>query len=423
MPPPSRTVFLTAQAMPIAPLPSFAKSAINASLVGKPSVKGWCPGALRPMLSGDGWVVRIRPPAGRLSAAQAAGIAQLAARFGNGLIDVTSRANVQLRGVTEASHAPLIDGLRALALLDANPEAEARRNIVVTPFWRAGDGTLDIAAALANALSQSDAPTLPTKFGFAVDTGEQSVLHDTSADIRIERTASGLFVRADGFATGAQVTADDAVPTAMALARWYADSPRRGRMAALAGNQSLPDAFQTPLPPPVAAPQWQIGPNEHGWLVGIAFGQMSAQTLLALADCAGTGALRITPWRMLLIEKAAQIPNAPGLITRADDPLLRVVACSGAPQCQHAALDTRAIARTLAAGIPAGRLLHVSGCTKGCAHPQAALTLVGSSSAEGGIDLIRHGTAASPPERRAISVDAADTVATELEQFLYATPL
>lgn len=409
--------------MPIAPSPSTANStnsATPASPVGKPSVKGWCPGALRPMLSGDGWVVRIRPPAGRLSAAQAAGIAQLAERFGNGLIDVTSRANVQLRGVREASHAALIDGLRALALIDASPEAEARRNIVVTPFWRASDGTLDIATALANALSQSDAPALPTKFGFAVDTGEQSVLQDISADIRIERTASGLVVRADGFATGARVTADNAVPTAMALARWYTASPRSGRMTTLAGHQSLPEAFQTPLPPPVEAPQWQIGPNTHGWLVGIEFGQMSAQTLSALAECAGVGALRITPWRMVLVEKATQIPNAPGLITRADDPLLRVVACSGAPQCQHAAIDTRTVARALAAYIPADSVLHVSGCTKGCAHPKAALTLVGSNGIEGGIDLIQHGIAASQPDRSALT---ADTVATELQRLLHATPI
>lgn len=392
-----------------------------------PSVKGWCPGALRPMLSGDGWVVRIRPPAGRLSAAQAAGIAQLAERFGNGLIDVTSRANLQLRGVQEANHAELIDGLRALALIDPSPEVEARRNIVVTPFWRAGDGTLDIAGALAEALSQPDAPALPTKFGFAVDTGEYPVLHDTSADIRIERRASGWVVRADGFATGAQVTADEAVPAAMALARWYlrtlATRPRSGRMAALVGNQSLPETFQTPLPPPATAAQWQVGLNEHGCLVGIEFGQLSAQTLAALAALAasaGPGALRLTPWRMLLVEKAAQTPNVPGLITRADDPLLRVVACSGALQCQHASIDTRAVARALAPCIPANGLLHVSGCTKGCAHPKAALTLVGSSSAEGGIDLIRHGTAASTPERRALS---ADTVATELQRLLHATPI
>lgn len=406
--------------MPIDPI--FPTAAVNATLVGQPSVKGWCPGALRPMLSGDGWVVRIRPPAGRLSPAQAAGIARLAERHGNGLIDITSRANVQLRGVLATSHANLIDGLRVLGLIDASPEVEARRNLVVTPFWRAGDGTLDISAALARALAQPDAPSLPSKFGFAVDTAERLVLQDASADIRIERTSRGLFVRADGFATGARIHAAEAASTALALARWYmavpSGGPRRRRMAALAGQQPLPERFQTPLPPPVAAAPWQVGPNAHGWLVGIEFGQMAAQTLSVLAACAGTTGLRITPWRMVLLEGASQAPSALGLITRADNPLLRVIACSGAPQCQHAAIDTRAVARAVAACIPAGSLLHVSGCSKGCAHPQAALTLVGT--AGGGINLVGNGQAASPPDRQALS---ADTVAPELQRLLHATSL
>ena len=43
-----------------------------------PIIRGWCPGALRPMQSGDGLVVRLRPQAGRLTAVQAAGVAALA---------------------------------------------------------------------------------------------------------------------------------------------------------------------------------------------------------------------------------------------------------------------------------------------------------------------------------------------------------
>ena len=405
--------------MRIAPSPPT----VNAS-PGKPTVKGWCPGALRPMLSGDGLIVRIRPPAGRLSQTQAAGIARLAERCGNGTIDLTSRANLQMRGVHAAALAELIDDLRVLGLIDHNQEVEARRNILVTPFWRDGDGTLDIAAALAKALSEPDAPALPTKFGFTVDTGEHPVLQNNSADIRIERTSIGLVVRADGFASCALVKPDEAVPTAMALAHWYrastADLSRPVRMAVLAPHQQLLDAFQTPLPRQAAAPQWQIGKNAHGWLVGIEFGQMSAQTLATLAEHAahwGSGALRISPWRMLLIEGAARAPDALGLITRADDPLLRVIACTGAPQCQHATLATRTLARAMAPLIPAGTLLHVSGCSKGCAHPKAALTLVGS---EAGIDLIRHGNAASKPDVFAL---AADTVAKEIQRLLHATPL
>src|SRR5690349_12873042 len=83
------------------------------------AIKGWCPGALRPMLSGDGLVVRVRPHGGRLSSAQAAGIAELSTRFGNGLIDVTNRANLQLRGITDRTHEPLMQALARFDLLDA----------------------------------------------------------------------------------------------------------------------------------------------------------------------------------------------------------------------------------------------------------------------------------------------------------------
>ena len=394
---------------------------VNTSPACKPAVKGWCPGALRPMLSGDGLVVRIRPPSGRLSQTQAAGIATLADRYGNGRIDITSRANLQLRGVQPAAHTDLIDGLRLLELVDPSKEVEARRNMVVTPFWNAGDGTQDIAATLADALAQPDGPALPTKFGFTVDTGEHPVLQHTSGDIRIERTSVGLVVRADGFATCARVTPDEAVPMAMELARWYqatlADSPHKCRMAALACREQLPDAFQTPLPPQPAPALVQIGPRALGWLVGIEFGQMSAQTLLALAAHPGSGALRISPWRMLLIEGASHAPDAPGLITRADDPLLRVVACTGAPACPQAAIATRVLARSIAPYVPVGALLHVSGCAKGCAHQNPALTLVGT---QAGINLIRHGNAASKPDVLAVS---ADTLATELQQLLHATPI
>lgn len=62
-------------------------------------VKGWCPGALRPMPSGDGLIVRIRPFCGALSLEQARGLAALARRLGNGHIDLTRRANLQLRGL------------------------------------------------------------------------------------------------------------------------------------------------------------------------------------------------------------------------------------------------------------------------------------------------------------------------------------
>lgn len=369
-----------------------------------PIIQGWCPGALRPMMSGDGLVVRIRARGGRLEPEAVRSIADLSRRFGNGLIDLSARANVQLRGVTEASHAPLIDGLRALGLIDATPEAEARRNITVTPFWSVGDGTAALADRLAEALAREGAPQTPGKFGYAVDTGTTPVLSNVSADIRIERdTDGGLIVRADGSATAAPATPETAIPLALDLARWFLASggapANRGRMSAhLARGAELPDAYRTAPAQPNAVPPPAPGPLPQGFLAALAFGQTEAETFASLADL---GPIRLTPWRMVLIEGATRAPANSGLITDPADPLLNVTACTGAPGCPQARGETRALARRLAPLIPQGQRLHVSGCAKGCAHPGAAqATLVAN---EGTYDLILNGSAADTPARPALA--------------------
>nr|WP_315237332.1 precorrin-3B synthase [uncultured Albidiferax sp.] len=363
-----------------------------------PQIKGWCPGALRPMLSGDGLVVRVRPHAGRLTSVQAAGIAALAHHHGNGMLDLTSRANLQLRGIAPEAHAAVLQGLQTLGLVDSSADSESRRNILVTPFWQPDDGTQRIAATLAQALAAPDAPALPGKFGFAVDCGAQAVLRASPADIRIERDGAGYTVRADGYATGANVGIEEAVPAAMALAHWFlAQRGRLNRMAALAPLHALPERFQAATDFVPSAPKPQPGPVAAGWLVGAEFGQLQAETLAALSTL---GALRMTPWQMLLIEGLQHAPALPALVTQAHDARMRVVACTGAPGCLQASAATRPLARALAQQVPAGRLLHVSGCSKGCAHPRAALTLVATPA---GFNLIRHGTAASTPDLLALA--------------------
>lgn len=355
-----------------------------------PTVHGWCPGALRPMASGDGWIVRVRPHAGRLTRAQAAGIARLAAAHGRGPLELTRRANLQLRGVAQASHPELLAGLQALGLVDADAAAEQRRNIVVTPFWAPGDATLALAEALAQALAAPGAPALPAKFGFAVDCGATPVLRATPAQVRIERDGQGLVVRADRVPLLARATLHDAVPLAMQLAHWLA----RGDAAA------PPPVFQPAPVPQRTVPRPQPGPGPGGWLVATAFGQLPADSLASLAE---QGDLRLTPWRMLLVEGARSAPALPGLLNDPADPLLRVVACSGTEGCRQAAGPTRPLARALAHLVPAHGLLHVSGCRKGCAHAEPTVTLVATP---GGYDLVRHGKASAPPDRRALRADA-----------------
>jgi precorrin-3B synthase len=65
-------------------------------------------------------------------------------------------------------------------------------------------------------------------------------------------------------------------------------------------------------------------------------------------------------------------PRPARVITDPGDPLLRVVACTGAPGCVQALAPVRDLARDLAPHVPPGRMLHISACAKGCAHPGPA---------------------------------------------------
>ncbi|MEL6888251.1 MAG: hypothetical protein AAFO86_06030, partial [Pseudomonadota bacterium] len=51
------------------------------------TVKGWCPGAYRPMMSGDGLIVRIRPRLGRLDSTQVLGLCGLSQVGAAGQVD------------------------------------------------------------------------------------------------------------------------------------------------------------------------------------------------------------------------------------------------------------------------------------------------------------------------------------------------
>lgn len=366
-------------------------------------IKGWCPSALRPMRSGDGLVVRLRPRGGRLSSVQAAGIAALSQRYGNGVIDLTGRANLQIRGVREQDHQPLIEGLDRHGLVDAELHAETQRNLLVAPFWNEGDDDQVLAAELERRLAQR-ALGLPEKFGFAVDGGERRVLAQAPADIRIERGIHGaLIVRADGAAQGREVETHEAIDLALSLADWFVASGGarggRGRMAAHLATVRLPEALEGQTAPVAAAASPEPGVHECGTLVALAFGQLQSGTLDDLARLAP--GLRMTPWRMLLLEGLREMPVCAGLVTAAHDPMLRVVACTGAPICPQAHAETRGLAASLAPHIPEGDLLHVSGCAKGCAHPgTASITLVGTAD---GFDLVRDGCARDLTARHGLS--------------------
>lgn len=373
-----------------------------------PIIQGWCPGALRPMMSGDGLVVRVRPKEGRLSSAQLSEIARLSIEHGNGLIDFSNRANVQLRGVTQGSHGPLIDGLRAINLIDPDPETESRRNIIVSPLWADGDGTRRVAQHLMAMLEAADDLALPGKFGFAVDLAGPPVLGDIASDIRIERDGNFALIRPDGSQYAMRVPVEKAAESAIRLAYWFVMTggviDGRGRMRAHMKRHGveLPSAFNHVITPWDKAPTPKPGLHDLGTFVGFEFGQASAETVSNLTKYADF--FRISPWQMILLEGQHALPEIDGVITNPNDPMRRVVACTGAPGCPQAHQPTRDLARALAPNVPAGKTLHVSGCAKGCARAsECDVVLVAQTT---GFGLVKQGRASDTPLLSGITADA-----------------
>ena len=403
-------------------------------------VKGWCPGALRPMQSGDGLIVRIRPQSATFSPGELRALADAAWRLGNGHMDLTRRANLQIRGVSETSLPALHDVIARLGLLDDNADGEAVRNIMINPL--AGiDPTevLDvrpIGRELARWLvSDKSAWALPTKFGFVVDGGGALPLAQQRADVRLAAVAHGPeAAMAIGIETHAgmewlgSTTPGAAAAAAIEIARAFieiASREQRQRMRDLSAEslasirstmRSRLDALHENPPKDHGSLDRRIGLIELGdrFAVGIAapFGRVETDQLRRLVEVIATqgiAEIRLSPWRALYAgvssrQSGQDILDAAkheGLITDPRDPLLQIEACPGAPGCQSTALDTRGDGRRLAALLPrfgfAGTV-HVSGCAKGCAKSGSSdLVLVGS---EGRYGIVRKGTAQDQPARR-----------------------
>ncbi|GAA2214030.1 hypothetical protein GCM10009850_094940 [Nonomuraea monospora] len=136
-----------------------------------------CPGALQVHEAADGPLARIRLPGGAASPAQLHALADCAEAFGSGVIELTSRANVQVRGL----HSPtaFAERLTAAGLLPSLAH-ERVRNIVASPMSGRGVlGVVDVLAvvqALDLALcGRERLAGLPGRFLFAVDDGTGDV--------------------------------------------------------------------------------------------------------------------------------------------------------------------------------------------------------------------------------------------------------
>jgi precorrin-3B synthase len=346
------------------------------------------------MAAGDGLLLRVRPALGQVTPVQLRLLGEVASRYGNGAIDLTGRAGLQLRGVSAEGCVAARQALIAGGLVDPDPARDAR-SLQIAPGWQVGDDTHRIATELYERLDEL--PPLPGKIGIAIDAGAARALADSPADFRVERgAAGGLILRAEGRALGVQLPPGGEVSALIALARWFVDSGgiAAGRMARHAA--ALPGWVTGLLEPAPVAPPPSLGAHALGCTIGLPFGRIEAVALSAMADLAGLTGVRMTPWRRLVLEGVA--PGVAGL-PDADPRLLAVDACVGAPACPQASVATRPLARRLATMVAGG--LHVSGCAKGCARQRPAdIVLTGR---DGRFDLARHARAGDPPVATGLS--------------------
>ena len=380
--------------------------------------RGWCPGMLRPMPTGDGLLVRLHPREGILAVPQVRAIAESARRFGNGFLDVTSRGNLQIRGVRDSSHPSLVRRLLAAGLADEAREDGPYRLTLTSPLAGLDPTDLLNARDLARRIETEAASVrgLPAKMSVAVDGGGAWPLDRFQADLRVVAVDTPR-----GVSVALGVMSRDAPEWMGTLAPADAPAALRAVLTAFAGMiagwpsgvrrvRDLPDALRASLVAdvalgPVAVPSPRTtGPSaglirtsqrQKSLLLVLPYGRCDAAILDEVASWCerfGTGEVRLSPGRGIAVpgirdaEAAEAIALAAdaGLIVAGDDPRLNLVACPGTPACANASTATHRDADRIAAAggrlLAGGARVHVSGCPKGCALPgPAELTLVGEN--------------------------------------------
>src|ERR1700712_707854 len=91
-----------------------------------------CPGVLRLHEAADGWMARVRLPGGRVDARGLRAVADVASS-GNGLVELTSRASLQIRGLDAADGERVAARLAAGGLLPAVAHDRVR-NVLASPL-------------------------------------------------------------------------------------------------------------------------------------------------------------------------------------------------------------------------------------------------------------------------------------------------
>ncbi|MEN0105161.1 MAG: precorrin-3B synthase [Pseudomonas sp.] len=367
-----------------------------------------CPGLLRIVQARDGGICRIKLPGGRVTVAQALAISAAAERHASGVLEITNRANLQIRGVRAGEEQALIDALLAAELGPNNSAADDVRNLMLSPTAGVDAQQLQDVRPLAEQLltlleSQPGLHQLSAKFALQLDGGEALAMLEHHHDLWLsavdnQRFAFGLAScpgEALGIVTSAQVPA--LVQACLELFLQHASSEHT-RMRHLLAQMPVRDflaALPVTLQHDVSA--WRRAPSQPWAHLGIhaqrqaglvyigaapVLGRISAAQLASVAHLA-SDALYFTPWQSLLL-RDMPVETSPDLVARlkaldlltdSTTPLARIVACSGSSDCSKGLSASKADALLLAdllSGRGSVEQVHLSACSRSCAAAHVA---------------------------------------------------
>lgn len=368
------------------------------------SAQDSCPGTLQVHPAADGGLARIRIPAGVLSASQWRALIGASAELADGNLDLTSRGNVQLRGLRPGGETELASRLVAAGLLPSLAH-ERVRNILTSPLTGLdGAGSADLRpliGELDRALcARPELAQLSGRFLFALDDGRGDVA-SMGADITLTAVDPQTAILSLAGLPVGSVPISEAVVTMLAAAKTFlrlrsADGSNAWRIAELAGGPTRvaaalaprPAQSVPPVPPdqPAPCPLGRVGQRDGSTalVVGIPLGRLSEVQATTLKG----HDLVLTPWRSVVVphlsgSEAARLSAAAsgaGLMIDSSSPWLGVTACTGRAGCAKALADVRADARTVhgtGAVDSTGQAVHWVGCERRCGTPAGdVLTIV-----------------------------------------------
>lgn len=379
----------------------------------------------------DSFMVRLRIPGAMLTAHQMRGLARLAAAYGPGCADITTRANLQIRELQPKDIIRVLTSIQAVGLSSRGAGADNIRNITASPITGIDPSELCDVAPLAEAMgdyifNSRDLYGLPRKFNIAFDNGGAiSVLADTNdiglVAVRVaegKAVPPGIYFRVllcgitghKQFAKdcGLLLLPEQTVAVAAAMTRVFNENGdrtdrKKARLKYLVDRWGV-EKFLAETEKRLAFPLIRfasdeceprgaidraghigVHPQKQDGLfyigVSVPVGRLPVEQMLALSDIAdrfGNGEIRLTVWQNLVIpnireeqlEAAKASLAAAGLSFEAGTVLSGTVACTGNQGCRYAASDTKTHAIALANSLDtAFKILRpVNLHVTGCSH-------------------------------------------------------